>query len=139
MVGDHPEGDVAPFGFRTVTFAGMPGVVFADGGTGLVENSGGKLFASILILALAGSVSAVAFALFTIDVFGAPPPQPTKMNAVEIKEIQITVLNISFISSDFENSCAGLKVASPEGSDGVQTGTGRYQTNYVTGDAATKK
>jgi hypothetical protein len=29
-----------------------------------------------------------------------------------------------------KNSCAGLKVASPGDGDGVQTGTGRYQTDF---------
>ena len=45
-----PGVGVAPFGTEFIAFAGIPGVMFADGGIGDVENSGGR-FALLLAFA----------------------------------------------------------------------------------------
>jgi hypothetical protein len=46
-----PGVGVAPFGRLFAFFgSGIPGVAFAEGGIGLVDNPGGKLFASTFVL-----------------------------------------------------------------------------------------
>lgn len=64
-----PGVGVAPLG-KAVTFAGIPGVVFVDGGNGLVDSPGGRLF---------GSTATVVFVFELAAEFvfaGAPEPQP---------------------------------------------------------------
>ena len=64
-----PGVGVAPLG-KAVTFAGMPGIELAEGGTGLVESPGGRLFGSRLTIPFEFEL-AVLFAFA-----GAPEPQP---------------------------------------------------------------
>lgn len=58
--------------------------------------------------------------LFPVD----DPHAPAKIAANDRK---ISFFIIERVLSRLIQSCAGLKVASPEDSDGVQTGTGRYK------------
>jgi len=82
-----PGVGVAPFG-RAVTFAGMPGVLFPDGWTGLVEIPGGILFGSTLTFVFVFAVFAFAARL---DPAGAPEPQPKlKTNIRKHTEISRT-------------------------------------------------
>lgn len=82
-----PGVGVAPLG-KEVMFAGMPGVVLAEGGTGLVESPGGILFGSTVPMMF-------VFELATLFVFaGAPEPQPkpdarSKKHIVVIKSFDI--------------------------------------------------
>ena len=73
---------------KKVTFAGIPGVVLAEGGTGLVESPGGRLFGSTLTITFAFELAALlAFA-------GALVPQPkpntrSRKHSVVIKSFDI--------------------------------------------------
>jgi hypothetical protein len=76
-----PGVGVAPLG-NCETFAGMPGVAFADSGTGLAESPGGRLFGSRLTVA-------VLFEFDAAFVFaGVPEPQP-KPDATSRKHIVV--------------------------------------------------
>ena len=86
--------------------------------SGVADNPSGRLFGSSLI-----SRATLAFVLvFVFDVPLAPHPAfvsiAAAIRANFIFDILIKLRDLKY--------CAGLKVASPGVSDGVQTGTGRY-------------
>jgi len=99
----------------------MPGAEFAFKGTELVENSGGIFAESILLAAL-------PLPALTFVVSGLEQAKLTA-NRQKVRTNKILFnIKIKPQKYNFKNSCAGLKVASLGVSDGVQTGTGRYQT-----------
>jgi hypothetical protein len=121
-----PGVGVAPFGAAFIlTFfgSGMPGVVPVTG-KGVVESPGGSGW-----FAFAFVIAAFAFALVLVS--PAEPQARLKLNA-EQKITKRNFLDIKKYPHIFrhKNSCAGLNVASPGDGDGVQTGTGRYQTDF---------
>ena len=73
-----PGVGVAPFG-TAVALAGIPGVELAEGGIGLVESPGGKLFGSMF-------TTAELLFRFTLTVGSAADPQAIfKPNAAETR------------------------------------------------------
>ncbi len=136
-----------PIDFRIASRSGIPAVGFAPGFAGFLESlplelAGAGVFDTALGFAgtpdttfagvAAGVVDAkgVVFTeLFTLAgllLAGAEPPQPIAIKTIPVKDRIMTFLNILVRLTGFKYGCAGLSVASPGGSDGVQTGTGRY-------------
>src|SRR5690606_15207458 len=95
----------------------IPGM-FPSGSIGFGERPSGRSSGAMFTAAFA--FAELAFA------FSGTEPQPAPATTKILRKIR-PALHIIF---HFKNSCAGLKVASPGGSDGVQTGTGRFQTEF---------
>lgn len=117
------DGEVLTFTFAAF---GIPGVDSADGGIGLADIPAGRLFASTFVTTFAFVPAGCAklFELFPV----VDDPQAAPIAATEDRRISFLII-VENVPLKFKYSCAGLKVASPEDSDGVQTGTGRYKRN----------
>lgn len=119
---------MAPLG-TFAELAGIPGAVFVPGVIGLADSPGGKLLASTLVNPFEFVFLAFVFAVFELVLPPAEPPQPDNVKT-DIAAAVIKYFIINLIPSYFKYSYAGSKVASLEVSDGVRTGTGRYQTIF---------
>jgi len=109
-----PGVGVAPLG-TAVGLAGIPGVDASVIGTGLVDNPGGRLLLSSLTAVLP----------LELALFAGAEPHAAKSDTVTKKTSSVVILIIKKGLTNKYRS-AGSEVASPEGSDGVQTGTGRF-------------
>ena len=119
-----PGVGVAPRGIFALATGGMPGVEFPVGTIGLAENPGGRWLALTFCIF---TTFALAFAPLAFEFVSTSPPHAAA-NTAETAVAAINILFINKIPSSFKHSCAGSNVASLEVSDGVRTGTGRYQT-----------
>jgi hypothetical protein len=99
----------------------MPGVDSADGGIGLADIPGGRLLGSTFVTTLVFAAGCTkSLELFT----AVEDPHAAANAAANDRRISFLVI-LKIILFRLKYSCAGLKVASPEDSDGVQAGTGR--------------
>jgi hypothetical protein len=124
--GSIPGIGVPPFGsefiLTTAALAGMPGV-FPETGSGLVVIPGGSgWLVAVVLTALALAFPPVSVADPQARLNPKTAQNKTNKKFFNIKKILAVTKN--------KNSCAGLNVASPGDGDGVQTGTGRYQTDF---------
>ncbi len=89
----------------------------SEGVTEGVADRSGRVIAVLFVFALPFAGLLLA---------GKEPPQPMAIRPEPVKTRINIFLNISLDLARFKYGCAGLSVASPGVSDGVQTGTGRY-------------
>jgi hypothetical protein len=108
-----PGVGVVPRGIP-VAFAGIPGVWALLNVSGLAESPGGKF--ALSSVTITGPLLAFELA-FELTV--ALPPHAVRMTGTK----SVKSASNLYITP---NKCAGLEVASLEGSDGGQTGTGRF-------------
>lgn len=88
-----PGVGVAPFG-NTVAFAGIPGVVFAEGGIGFGFNPSGRFAGSILTAALAAIL--LAAVLVAAEFVLAEPPQAAAAAAIRNSKKSDAIRNIYY-------------------------------------------